>query len=570
MPRRPDPAPGRAGRRREPPEPRNAAEAEQDAAMIAAEKAARAGDDRGARRKAAPPGDGRGALDSPSALPAGLPDRTVLTQEQRRRLRAQRKKEQRRAGRSGAGKTAEAGADAMRARAAQSGAGPAEQEAELRVAHARTITPPPSAAPPSAPSAPAQGAAPAARTAARTDIGGDDAAAVFAEIQAEQAMRVAELQRDIARRRRRRGFFLILRLLLFVIGPTALFGWFQYKVATDLYVSQSAFVVRSASEPPGAEGGLAAALGGAGPMGAIQDSISVQDFILSREALDRLERELSLSAIWTVPDLDPLVRLAPDATREEALDHYRRQVSVGYDPAESLIRMEVAAPDPDAARQISEALISYAEGMVDGLSTRMRRDMVAEAAARAEAARTALTEAHAAEARLKTRLKVFSAEAEAGGERNLIATLDAEREALRGRLSALLDHAPPDDPRAASLRAAIAQREAAIEERRARLFDPGAAQAPSIAEAEAELARARAETVAREQMFLAAQTALETARVEADRQISYLAVIVPPARADAATRPRRAANTALAGLAAFGVYLFASLTVSVLREQFSA
>jgi capsular polysaccharide transport system permease protein len=82
--------------------------------------------------------------------------------------------------------------------------------------------------------------------------------------------------------------------------------------------------------------------------------------------------------------------------------------------------------------------------------------------------------------------------------------------------------------------------------------------------------RARVEIGAKRGTLMRARSAPEAARLEARRQIGYFAMIVPPARADAPMRPRRAANTALAFVVVFGIHLFASLTVSVLREQFSA
>jgi capsular polysaccharide transport system permease protein len=492
------------------------------------------------------------------ALPAGLPDRTVLSPQQRSRLRAQRKRETRRAERGGVGKTAEA-----RPPSASPAQAPAQASAQARP---QTRSSAPMPAPAARRTSPQPAPDPQAEAA--------DALAVFAEIQAEQAGRVIALQRDIASRRRRRGWMMTLRLLLLVILPTALVGAYYYGPATELYVSESAFVVRAASEPPSAAGGLAAALGG-GAGGSIQDSISVQDYVLSRDALARLDADLGVIAQWQDPAIDPIQRLRANAGAEDALAHLRSMVSVGYDPAESLIRMEVSATTPAMAQAMSAALIRYAEEMVDGLSTRMRRDMVEDAEQQADAARIALNQANVDAARLQERLRVFSAEAEVGGEQAVIATLEQERESLRARLSDLLTYAPANDPRAEDLRRAIAFREGRIETRRDRIVGggaDGALQPPSatLAGAHAQMERARAEIAARQEMFMSAQSGLEAARLEARRQISYLAVIVPPALADAPMRPRRAANTALAFVIFFGLYLVASLTVSVLREQFSA
>jgi hypothetical protein len=49
-------------------------------------------------------------------------------------------------------------------------------------------------------------------------------AEVFAAIQAEQSARVAALQQHIARQHQCRGWMLALRLVLFVLAPTALTG----------------------------------------------------------------------------------------------------------------------------------------------------------------------------------------------------------------------------------------------------------------------------------------------------------------------------------------------------------
>jgi capsular polysaccharide transport system permease protein len=63
---------------------------------------------------------------------------------------------------------------------------------------------------------------------------------------------------------------------------------------------------------------------------------------------------------------------------------------------------------------------------------------------------------------------------------------------------------------------------------------------------------------------------LETARIEANRQVRYLSLGVSPVAPDEPTYPRAFENTLLAFLIFSGIYLMLSLTASILREQVSA
>ena len=65
-------------------------------------------------------------------------------------------------------------------------------------------------------------------------------------------------------------------------------------------------------------------------------------------------------------------------------------------------------------------------------------------------------------------------------------------------------------------------------------------------------------------------TNLESARIEANRQVRYLSLGVTPTAPDDPTYPRKFENTILAFLIFAGIYLMFSLTASILREQVSS
>ncbi|NBX09930.1 MAG: capsule biosynthesis protein, partial [Marivivens sp.] len=67
-----------------------------------------------------------------------------------------------------------------------------------------------------------------------------------------------------------------------------------------------------------------------------------------------------------------------------------------------------------------------------------------------------------------------------------------------------------------------------------------------------------------------ALTMMETARLEANRQVRYLSLGVVPIAPDDPTYPKAFENTLVSFLIFAGIYLMFSLTASILREQVSS
>ncbi|HEX9858902.1 MAG TPA: capsule biosynthesis protein, partial [Paracoccaceae bacterium] len=92
----------------------------------------------------------------------------------------------------------------------------------------------------------------------------------------------------------------------------------------------------------------------------------------------------------------------------------------------------------------------------------------------------------------------------------------------------------------------------------------------SLANVQSELLMAQADVQTRQLLLSQSLQSLETARVEANRQVRYLSVSVSPIAPDEATYPRAFENTMVALLVFAGIYLMFSMTAAILREQVSA
>lgn len=383
--------------------------------------------------------------------------------------------------------------------------------------------------------------------------------------EAGRAREIIAIQRDIVRRRRRNFLMLLARLSVFVFLPTFLAGWYYFRVATPLFATKSEFIIQQADAQVG---GLGSMFRGT-QFATSQDSIAVQGYLQSRDAMLRLDRDLGFKAHFSQGFIDPIQRLDPGASNEDAYRLYRRNVKIGYDPTEGLIRMEVIAADPSVSQQFSEALIGYAEEQVDQLSQRLREDQMQGARDSFADAEAKVAAAQAKVLDLQQKLGVLDPLSESNTVMSQVATFEVELQKKRLELQQLLDNATPNRARVDGVKGDVARLEELIRNLRSQLTQ-GSGETASLAQVSGQLRIAEAELENRQLMLSQALQQLETARIEANRQVRYLETAVSPVAPDEPTYPRAFENTLLAFLIFGGIYLMLSLTASVLREQATA
>jgi capsular polysaccharide transport system permease protein len=380
-----------------------------------------------------------------------------------------------------------------------------------------------------------------------------------------RAREITEIQRDISRRRRRRLGLLMVRLAFFVLLPTFAAGYYFYRIATPMYATTSQFLIIQN------EGSA-----GASPFGGIlptqfansADSIATQAFLQSKDAMLRLDQDVGFKDHFSDPAIDPIQRLEPGASNEAAYGIYEKNVKIGYDPTEGVIRMEVIAADPETSAEFSRRLLDYAEERVNNLSRQKREDGMRDAREGFEQAQQKRRDAQEALIRLQVTNGV-DPEAEIAAIRAQISnyeTLLIEKEL---ELAALLDNARPNRAKVEGARGDVRRLEDQIAKLNEKMQSSTVGD-NSLAERAVTLQLAQADLAAADMVLQAAQTAMDQARTEAGRQVRYLTVAVEPVAPDQATYPKAFENTVLAFLIFAGIYLMLSLTASILREQVSS
>lgn len=382
----------------------------------------------------------------------------------------------------------------------------------------------------------------------------------------DRQIEIKSIQKDLIKRRRRRIAALITKLICFIAIPTMLAGYYFTRVATPMYASFTEFVIQKADNP---SIGAGASLLSGSILDNVQDSVSVQGYLSSRDAMLRLDKDLGFKQAFQGEKIDALQRMDDDVTDEAAYKSYKKRIRIGFDPTEGVIKMEVVTPSPEQSYAFSTALIKYAEQRVDTLTERLRKDQMQGADAGYQNAEEKFTGAQIRVVELQEALGVIAPDGEIAAQMTLIQQIETDIQLRKLELVEMLDNPRPNATKVAILKKSIESRKSLVIELRDGMTsssDGGF----SLAQITAELQSAQSQLLMRRELLGASLLRLETARVEANRQTRYLSMSVSPVRPDEAAYPKAFENTLLAFVVFAGLFLMVSLTASILREQVAA
>lgn len=363
--------------------------------------------------------------------------------------------------------------------------------------------------------------------------------------------------------RRARGRRLALRVALFVLLPTALAAVYYGVIATAQYESYSLFTVQSSEARPtlGVEGLLAGITGG----NAGHDALTVRDYVLSRDMLQRLDKDLRFIDHYKAGTSDWFSRLAPDASFEDSYEYYAGKIYADYDQTTGAVTLRVRAFSADKAIAISQSVLASSEEMVNKLSERQRHDRIAYAEVDLKQAEVRLTAARKAVVALQQKYGDFSPLQTAEAAMKIRTALEGELAKARAEMMQLKSFMNDDAPqvRAANEKVKAISAQVAGESRR--LVDPSKSNGLNASFADFEEAMMEKEFA--EKVYQSSLASLELAREDANRQHRYLAVIAKPSKPDEATYPHRVRGVVAAFFVCFLLLGVVSLMVAAVREH---
>jgi capsular polysaccharide transport system permease protein len=360
-----------------------------------------------------------------------------------------------------------------------------------------------------------------------------------------------------------------------VFLPTLLAAAYYGLIASDVYISESRFVVRSPQRQQAT--GLSALLQGGGFSRSQDDTYAVHDFILSRDALKLLQDQLRIRDLFTRSGIDFVNRFPGperwDDSFEALYRHYLRHVSVESDSSSAITVLFVRAYTAEDANKMNEALLEMGEQLVNNMNTRSRRDVIQSAQQEVKAAEERAKAAAVALSSYRSDRSVFDPERQSAIQLQSVARLREELLTAEAQL-AQVRMVSPTNPQISSLAARVQGLRAAIADENARVLGrEGGLSAKSPAYERLALDHRRPE-LALERTFAdrqlgAAMISLDNANNEAARKQLYLERLVQPNRPDKALEPRRLRSVAAVLLVGLMVWGVVSLVLVSVREHTS-
>lgn len=348
-----------------------------------------------------------------------------------------------------------------------------------------------------------------------------------------------------------------------VVVPSVLAVLFYGLIASDIYVSEARYIVRSVNGPrPSPFASMLQNTGLAAPQ---DEAYPVHDFILSRDITRRLEQEHDLKGVLSRPEGDFFTSFpAPFSARtfEQLYRVYGRFVSVSVDETTGISTLRVRAFRPDDARNTANAILTYSESLINRLNDRARHDAidVAEREVGRSEKRVAAAQAALMEYRLENR--TLDPEHASGAVLELAAKLSAESAAAQAQLSEVLK-ASPGSPLIPTLRRRIAALNSQVAAERNKVVGADRGAVRTLSEYE----RLMLEREFADKSLASAVTSLQTARLEAQRKQVYLDRIVEPNLPDYPLFPRRLISILEVMLTTLLIYGIGWLVSASVREH---
>ncbi|WP_176050599.1 hypothetical protein [Burkholderia sp. BCC1644] len=350
---------------------------------------------------------------------------------------------------------------------------------------------------------------------------------------------------------------------LTVLVPTTIATVYYGLVASDVYVSESRFVVRS-PQRQSQTSVVGALLQGTGFSRAQDDTYPVVDYIQSRDALSELDRgNYILNSYSNRGDVISRFNSSFDDSFEALWKYYGKHiVSVEFDSTSAITTLQVRAFTSKDAEKINQTLLEISERLVNRMNQRAAADTVEFAQREVNQAATKAKDAAAALAAYRNSYTVFDPEKQSALQLQQVTSLQSQMFAAQTQLMQL-QSISPQNPQIPVLKTNIESMQKQIQ-----IATGGVTGGKdSLSQKAANYARLQLDAQFADKQLASAMTALESARGEAERKQLYLERLVQPNAPDVAIEPKRLKSifeVFALGMIAWGVL---SLLLAGVREH---
>lgn len=350
---------------------------------------------------------------------------------------------------------------------------------------------------------------------------------------------------------------------LFVVLPTIVLAIYYGFIASDVYTSESKFVIRSPNQR--SVSGIGMMLQNIGFNASSDDSYLVRDYLSSRDAVQNLKAKLDIQTKYSAKSVDVVSRFGTikEPTFENFYEYFNKKIKVVYDPASSISSLQIEAYTAKDAQNINEELLKMSEEVINRINNNAKNDILV--ASEKEVQEAQEVSAKTAEALAKYRVKndVFNPEGQSAIVLQEIsklqdALIQAETQLTQAR------EITPENPQIKAMETRIKSLKKSIADKSKLVTGPSDI---SFSNRSVEYQRLQLEKELADKQLASAMATYEQSKNDFNKKQLYLERLAMPSLPDEATKPKRFKNV-LSGFV-FGLLLWGvvRLFVAGVREH---
>lgn len=356
------------------------------------------------------------------------------------------------------------------------------------------------------------------------------------------------------------------RLFLFtVVIPTLISTIYFGLIASNVYISESRFVIYSPGQNLNASG-LGSLLGNISGNSSSNATYAIHDYVDSWDAMHELDKTYDLKSIYGNHQIDIFNRfggvLYPFVNAVELHRYYQSKVADSIDSTSNISKLTTRAFSAADAQKVNAFLLQKSQNLVNQLNTDARKKAVLYAQNQVDIAKQNLRNATINLAQYRNAQKIYSPPEQSALQLTMVAKLQDQLLASKSQLEAIRSRAP-NNPQISSLEGNVRLLESQINEQTGKVS--GSSQ--SMASKDVKYTGLQVDQVIAQKLLEAAVTSFEQAKITSQKQEFYLETISQPNLPDAAQEPKRFQNilaTLLVSLIVWGVL---TIVIAGVREH---
>ncbi|MBV1701003.1 MAG: hypothetical protein KGQ46_04190 [Hyphomicrobiales bacterium] len=351
--------------------------------------------------------------------------------------------------------------------------------------------------------------------------------------------------------------------LLTVVFPLFLGSIYYFIIASNQYMSETQFIVRSTNSS--AASGIAALIQNQGLARASDETQDVLTYVKSYDMVMSLVKKDNLLSIYGRPQGDFINRYPNffgKNTEQKLFHHYLDWMKIWVDESTGIVTLDTFAFVPSDAVSLSQAIVHQSESLINKLNDRAQADAVAYSQKLVDQAKDEFV-------KVEDQLTAFrnsNGTADPGHEAvmsfNSTHKLTTELAKLRAELSQT-STLTPMSPELPSLRANVRSYQQVIDAQKSRLAGSQTSLATKLSAYE----QLNVKKLLAMHELENAVLNLERAKSEAKQQHFYIQTIVEPNLPDFANYPRASLGLLLIGILGLCSFLILSNFYSISKEH---